>query len=217
MKAMAGLDVEEIRASSYTGEFEDLFFHVERPHLRFGRARPPATSTSRAAATTSAWRCTAWRCATGCYGRKARCSSCRAPCSRWPPSSGTVMPAHTHAQRAQPTTLAHYLLAVHDSLSRDLAASGRPTRTATEPAGRRGDDDLGVRRRPAPAGRAPGVRRLVENTYDAIGGADYLGEAATALSSRFSGSGALSGTCSYGPRRSSGPSGWPTPTSRSAP
>ena len=26
----AGLDEEEIRASSYTGEFEDLFFHVER-------------------------------------------------------------------------------------------------------------------------------------------------------------------------------------------
>src|SRR3712207_1444923 len=29
----------------------------------------------------------------------------------------TVMPAHTHTQQAQPTTLAHYLVAVHDSLT----------------------------------------------------------------------------------------------------
>src|SRR3712207_7178955 len=32
----------------------------------------------------------------------------------------TVMPAHTHTQQAQPTTLAHYLVAVYDSLARDL-------------------------------------------------------------------------------------------------
>ncbi len=33
----------------------------------------------------------------------------------------TVFPAHTHTQRAQPTTLAHYLLAVIEQLERDAA------------------------------------------------------------------------------------------------
>ncbi len=32
----------------------------------------------------------------------------------------TVMPAHTHNQQAQPTTLAHYLLAVENNLQRDV-------------------------------------------------------------------------------------------------
>src|SRR4029078_3601043 len=32
---------------------------------------------------------------------------------------GTVMPVHTHTQPAQPTTVAHYLLAVIEQLERD--------------------------------------------------------------------------------------------------
>ena len=35
----------------------------------------------------------------------------------------TVMPAHTHTQPAQPTTLAHYLLAACEFLHRDAATS----------------------------------------------------------------------------------------------
>ena len=33
----------------------------------------------------------------------------------------TIFPAHTHTQPAQPTTLAHYLLAVIEELERDTA------------------------------------------------------------------------------------------------
>src|SRR6185312_8808042 len=43
----------------------------------------------------------------------------------------TVMPGYTHLQHAQPTTLGHYLLAIHDNLERDtermLAALAAPT------------------------------------------------------------------------------------------
>lgn len=39
---------------------------------------------------------------------------------------GTVFPAHTHAQPAQPTTLAHVLLGVSECLLRDLGACAPP-------------------------------------------------------------------------------------------
>jgi argininosuccinate lyase len=94
----------------------------------------------------------------------------------------TVMPAYTHTQQAQPTTLAHYLVAVHDSLSRDLrrieAAFENCNRSPLGAAALTTSGFAIDRRRLA---ELLGFDGLVENSYDAIGGADYLGEAATAL------------------------------------
>src|SRR3712207_6527297 len=100
------------------------------------------------------------------------------------------MPAHTHTQQAQPTTLAHYLVAVHDSLSRDLRRLGAAFENCNRsPLGAAALTTSGFavdRNRVADLLAFGG---LVENSYDAISGADYLGETATALQLSFLGLG----------------------------
>jgi argininosuccinate lyase len=190
MKAIIGLGGDEIRASSYTGEFEDLFFHVE--HLIHGSAGEVAGNLHLARSRNDLG-VAMYRMALRDRLLRAEGSLLflqRSLLSVAEEHARTVMPAHTHAQRAQPTTLAHYLVAVHDSLSRDL----RRLRAAFDNCNR---SPLGAaalttsgfdidRRRLAELLAFDG---LVENSYDAIAGADYLGEAATALQLSFLGLG----------------------------
>lgn len=94
----------------------------------------------------------------------------------------TIMPAYTHTQPAQPTTLAHYLTAFYDALARtqrrlvqayhnvNLCPIGAAAITTTGfPINRERMCEL------------LGFDGLVENSYDAIAGVDYLTEAASAL------------------------------------
>jgi argininosuccinate lyase len=190
MKALLELDRDRIRASSYTGHFEDLFFYVEylvresageaagnlhiaRSRNDLGVAMYRMALRYRLLQAEAAW-LTLQRSLLGVAEQHV----------------GTVMPAHTHTQRAQPTTLAHYLLAVHDSLMRDL----RRLRAAFDNCNR---SPLGAAALTT-SGFAIDRHRLaellafdsvVENSYDAIGSADYLGEAATALQLSFLGLG----------------------------
>lgn len=96
--------------------------------------------------------------------------------------AATLMPAHTHGQQAQPTTLGHYLLAATGHLERDTARLlGCYRRTNRSPMGAC-----------ALAGTGFGIDRhytadllgfdgLVANTYDAVCAADHMLEAAAAL------------------------------------
>jgi argininosuccinate lyase len=181
-KAITGLDEDEIRASSYTGEFEDLFFRVEdlisesageaTGNLHLGRSRNDL--------------------GVAMYRMVLRDGLLRVEISLLELQGvllavaaehvESVMPAYTHTQQAQPTTLAHYLVAVHDSLSRDLrrieAAFENCNRSPLGAAALTTSGFAIDRRRLADL---LGFDGLLENSYDAIGGADYLGEAATAL------------------------------------
>jgi argininosuccinate lyase len=182
MRAIAELDETELRASSYTGEFEDLFFYVE--HLILESAGDPAGNLHLARSRNDL--------GVAMYRMALRDRLLRAEGSLLDLQDvllavasehlSTVMPAYTHTQQAQPTTLAHYLLAVHDSLSRDL----RRLRAAFENCNRSplGAAALTTSGFAIDRGRVAELLAfdgLVENSYDAIGAADYLGEAATAL------------------------------------
>src|SRR5215218_887764 len=190
MRAILGLDAEEIRASPYTGEFEDLFFHVE--HLILESAGETAGNLHLARSRNDLG-VAMYRIALRDRLLRAEGSLLvlqRSLLSVAGEHVGTVMPAHTHAQRAQPTTLAHYLFAAHDSLSRDL----RRLRAAFENCNRSplGTAALTTSGFAIDRGRVAELLAfdgLVENSYDAIGGADYLGEAATALQLSFLGLG----------------------------
>jgi argininosuccinate lyase len=190
MRAILGLDAEEIRASPYTGEFEDLFFRVE--HLIYESAGEAAGNLHLARSRNDLG-VAMYRMALRDRLLRTEGSLLVLLCSLLLVAGEhveTVMPAHTHAQRAQPTTLAHYLVAVHDSLSRDLRRLGAAFENCNlSPLGAAALTTSGFavdRRRLAELLAFDG---LVENSYDAIGGADYLGEAAMALQLSFLGLG----------------------------
>lgn len=94
----------------------------------------------------------------------------------------TVMPAHTHNQQAQPTTLAHYLLAVEGNLARDterlLGLYGRVNRS---PMGAAALATTGFPIDRVLVERYLGFEGLVENSYDAVCASDHILEAGSSL------------------------------------
>ena len=94
----------------------------------------------------------------------------------------TVMPAHTHMQPAQPTTLAHYLLASCEFLARDgermQAAFGRLN---SSPLGAAAITTSGFPIDREFTAQLLGFEGLAENSYGAIAAIDYLTETASAI------------------------------------
>ncbi|AZB44633.1 argininosuccinate lyase [Bacillus sp. FJAT-42376] len=94
----------------------------------------------------------------------------------------TVMTAYTHTQPAQPTTLGHYLLAIYDVLMRDIDRLWQAYKGVNRSP--LGAAALSTTSFPISRSRVAsllGFEGLVENSYDAIAGADYLIETATAV------------------------------------
>jgi argininosuccinate lyase len=190
MRAIAGLDVARLQASSYTGEFEDLFFQVE--NLIAESAGEAAGNLHLARSRNDL--------GVAMYRMVLRDKLLRAESSLLELQDvllavayehrQTVMPAHTHTQQAQPTTLAHYLVAVHDSLCRDLRRLAAAFENCNRsPLGAAALTTSGFAIDRHRVAELLGFDGLVENSYDAIGGADYLGEAAVALGLSFLGLG----------------------------
>ncbi|WP_051640996.1 argininosuccinate lyase [Bacillus sp. MB2021] len=94
----------------------------------------------------------------------------------------TIMPAYTHNQQAQPTTLAHYLLAIDSSLERDLERGfSLLKRINQSPMGAAALGTSGF-----PIDRAFMATQLafdkaMENSYDSISAADYMLEIASVI------------------------------------
>ncbi len=129
--ALAAIDVNSVRATPYPGNCEDLFFHVDGLIAALcgtdvaGRLHT-ARSRNDMAMTMYRMRLREHVLAVvdAVIGARA---SLVALAQR---HVGTIYPAHTHTQPAQPTTVAHYLLAVIEELERHtvrLVAAYRST------------------------------------------------------------------------------------------
>ncbi len=96
--------------------------------------------------------------------------------------SGTVMPGYTHLQPAQPTTLAHHLLAHHDALMRDLdRLEDAYRRVDLNPLG---SGALSTSSFPINRERTTallGFGGVLENSMDAVSSRDFILEALAAL------------------------------------
>lgn len=94
----------------------------------------------------------------------------------------TIMPAYTHTQPAQPTTFGHYLLAVHDLLARDTRRLWSAFHQINQsPMGAAAITTTGFEIHRERVGELLGFDDIIENSYDAVAGADYLMELASAI------------------------------------
>jgi argininosuccinate lyase len=94
----------------------------------------------------------------------------------------TVMPAHTHTQPAQPTTLAHYLLAAIEFLARDATRlRAAYSRVNLSPMGAAAITTSGFPIDRHATARFLGFDGLAENSYGAIAAIDYITETAAAV------------------------------------
>ncbi len=94
----------------------------------------------------------------------------------------TVMPAHTHTQPAQPTTLAHYLLAACEFLGRDAdRIQAAFARVNLCPMGAAAIATSGFPIDRHETARLLGFEGLAENSYGAIAAIDYITESASVV------------------------------------
>ena len=120
--ALDGVSQDEVRKAPYDGTCEDLFFYVERLIVEAcgddvaGRLH---TARSRNDIDMTMYRMRAARVHSRPAGRHARAAPVAARLADR--HRDTILAVHTHTQRAQPTTVAHYLLAVVEQLERDAS------------------------------------------------------------------------------------------------
>ena len=180
--ALDAIDLASVERTPYSTDFEDLFFHLEQRlaasagedlagRLHIARSRNDIDMTI------YRMRLREWLLdvlASSIALRHALVEVASA-------HTGTLFPAHTHTQPAQPTTLAHYFLAVIEQLERDaarlMAAYGRTNRNPLGACAITGTGFPIDRQRTSDL---LGFDGPTGNTYGSIAAADHLLEAAAA-------------------------------------
>ena len=166
---------------TYDGSYEDLFFYVEQLIVEgCGEdvGRPPAHRPSRNDIDMTMYRMRQREFVLGA-AVGARSQLRRSLVDLAARHRETIFAVHTHTQRAQPTTVAHYLLAVVEQLERDASRLEGGLRTdESKPAGRvchhrhrisdRPSAHLGIcwastARRSTPTAASPAVDYLLES------------------------------------------------------
>ena len=189
--ALRNVPLEQIRHAQYDATCEDLFFYVERliaersgeeaaAHLHTARSRNDIDMTM--------YRMQQRRLilALAAAGIDLRGTLVKLAAEH----RETVFPAHTHTQPAQPSTIAHYLLAVVEQLERDdVRLRAAYAATNRSPLGACAITGTGFpidRRRTA---HLLGFDGPTGNTYGSIATVDYLLESASAAAVMLAGVG----------------------------
>src|SRR4051794_35894597 len=136
-EALDSVSQEEIRSVCYDGTYEDLFFYVERLVIQAcgddvaGRLH---TARSRNDIDMTMYRMRQRELILGLLA--ATFALRRSLLDLADRHRETILAVHTHTQRAQPTTVAHYLLAMIEQLERDaVRLKGAYDRTNRSPLG----------------------------------------------------------------------------------
>ena len=183
LAALDGLDRNRIASARFDGTYEDLFFFIEGL-LEEAAGRELAgkmhTARSRNDIAVTLYRMTARR---EILQIARAVADLRTVLLKF--AAGhvlTVMPAHTHTQPAQPTTLAHYLLAAIEFLARDSARlQSAFARVNLSPMGAAAITTSGFPIDREATARFLGFDGLAENSYGAIASIDYITETAAVV------------------------------------
>ncbi len=184
-KALDRLSLDDIQKVKYDGTYEDLFFYVERLIVEgcgaggedvAGRLH---TARSRNDLAMTMYRMRQREFVLGLVS--ATFMLRRALLDLADRHRETVFAVHTHTQRAQPTTVAHYLLAMIEQLERDGARlKGAYERTNRNPLGACAITGTGFPIDRDLTSELLGFCGPTGNTYGSIATVDYLLESASA-------------------------------------
>jgi argininosuccinate lyase len=183
LRALASLDIPALRATPYDGSFEDLFFLIEHQLAELcgpdiaGRMH---TARSRNDIDLTMYRMVLRNLLLETLAAQLALRSTLVALA-WQ-HRAALMPAYTHNQPAQPTTLGHYLMAYVEVLERDtervIAAC---TRLNRNPLGACAITTTGFPIDRHMTMRLLGFEALQVNSYGAIASVDYLTESASVL------------------------------------
>ena len=189
--ALRSINLDELRAVPYSGQSEDLFFHVDGltaaacPRDVAGRLHT-ARSRNDMAMTMYRLNLRGYLLALADAILKLR-RSLLGLASR---HVRTIYPAHTHTQPAQPTTVAHYLLAVVEELERSTARLASAYKTTNRnPLGACAITGTGFAIDRDLTSALLGFDGPTGNTYGSIASVDYVLESAAAASTLVVGTG----------------------------
>jgi argininosuccinate lyase len=182
--ALDAIDLAKIRAARFDGGCEDLFFHVEQ--LIAAAAGPDVagrlhTARSRNDIDMTMYRMRLRELVLDLAGSVLALRGALIDVASV--HRETVFPAHTHTQPAQPTTVAHYLLAAIEQLDRDFARLMAAYRsTNVNPLGACAITGTGFPIDRERTSELLGFDGPTGNTYGSIATVDYLIESTSAAS-----------------------------------
>lgn len=183
LAALDRLDVEQIKSATYDGTSEDLFFYIENllaSDIGIDIAGRMHTARSRNDIDLTLYRmcvrCEVLKCAAHVVDAHEALLDLAAA------NLETIMPAYTHTQPAQPTTLAHYLVAAVEFLERDFARLRAAWATVNRsPLGSCAITTTGFSIDRNLTAELLGFEGLQINSYGAIATVDYVTEAVSAV------------------------------------
>jgi argininosuccinate lyase len=183
-EALDAVSIDEVRRARYDGSCEDLFFYVERLIIEScgedaaGRLH---TARSRNDIDMTMYRMRQREFILGLIA--ATFELRRSLLDLVDRHRETILAVHTHTQRAQPTTVAHYLLAMIEQLERDASRlKGAYDRTNRNPLGSCAITGTGFPIDRQATSELLGFCGPTGNTYGSIASVDYLLESTTAAS-----------------------------------
>ena len=183
VEAIAKLDRAQILAARYDGHSEDLFFYVQRlltQSIGEDIAGRIHTARSRNDIDLTMYRMCLRQEILRIAGETADVREVLLNIAE--SHVQTIMPAYTHTQPAQPTTLAHYLLAAVEFFGRDIQRLRAAFATVNRnPLGACAITTTGFPIDRDYTARLLGFEGLQLNSYGAVGAIDYLAEATGAI------------------------------------
>ena len=189
--ALDGISQDEIRAVAYDGTYEDLFFYIERLIVAAcgddvaGRLH---TARSRNDIDMTMYRMRQREFVLGLLA--ATFTLRRSLLDVAERHRDTILALHTHTQRAQPSTVAHYMLAVVEQLERDGSRlMSAYERTNRNPLGACAITGTGFPIDRQLTSELLGFSGPTGNTYGSIATVDYLLESTSAASVLITGHG----------------------------
>jgi argininosuccinate lyase len=181
-RAVGNVEVEKIQKGEYDPQFEDLFFQVEHNlieqagdiagNLHIGRSRNDMGI--------AIYRMTLREKLLDLLEGALHLRESLIELST--EHIDTIMIGYTHTQQAQPTTLGHYFNAMTDMLTRDIKRLQSAYQTVNQSS--MGAAALTTSGFPLSRNRMQellGFDEIIENSWDAVSGADYIMETASAV------------------------------------